>query len=209
MSSVRHALLLGTLLGAALAPSTSRAQSSPAEPPSGGAELEEEAPPPPVVLRAIPPRYSWDFAFQVSYGQVPLYPDAQPYVGFGLRGGWGKHFGKHRLGIVVDLTMEGPVTVQWVHALEPGFSWEYVHAKGLYLGAGVGPTLALGVSLKHTQQYAVDFDVGPYASFRIGYSQPYSLVARRFVVAVEPKVRWLNGEFTGLVSIVLGSGRGY
>jgi hypothetical protein len=56
------------------------------------------------------------------------------------------------------------------------------------------------------------------AAFRIGYSQAWSMTSRRFFVAVEPKFRWTadlspNGDGVSgpswMVSIVIGSGRGY
>ena len=55
----------------------------------------------------------------------------------------------------------------------------------------------------------LSFDAAPMAAFRIGYSQPWSLVARRFFVAVEPKIRVIDGRVNVIGAIVIGTGMGY
>ena len=60
---------------------------------------EEELPIPTLTLDRIPPRYSYDLALHVSYGEIAYFQyTAPPWIGFGLRGGWGKNFGNQRLG---------------------------------------------------------------------------------------------------------------
>ncbi|MCB9679950.1 MAG: hypothetical protein H6733_00635 [Alphaproteobacteria bacterium] len=171
--------------------------------------LDDEAPPPPVVLRAIPPRFSWDFAFSASYGMLPQFPTYPHWGGFGIRGGWGRHFDAHRVGAAVAVSFEGPVVVQWATNFEPQATWDYVSPKGVYVGASAGVTLGLNVDVGQTLKPRVWFDPGPMIAARIGYSQPWSMVARRFFVAVEPKLRYTAQTFNVGGSIVIGIGRGY
>ena len=180
---------------------------------SSDAAADEEAPPPPVVLRVIPPRFSWDAGFQASFGMMTQFQDAPPWLGLGFRGGWGRNFGGHRVGAGVSVSFEGPIAVQWSNNLEPHFLWDFVDTqgkgKGLMIGASVGPALIMNADIGKTRKTDLTYDIAPMAAVRIGYSQPWSLIAKRFWVAVEPKVRLIDGKISALGAIVIGSGRGY
>jgi hypothetical protein len=58
------------------------------------------------------------------------------------------------------------------------------------------------------------FTVAPTAAARIGWSQGWSRVGRRFFFALEPRVRYSptgdssNQPFSPQVNLVIGSGRG-
>lgn len=173
--------------------------------------VDDEEAPPPVVLRHIPPRFSWEFGISVGYGMLTQFPEAPSGIGFGLRAGWGKHFGAHRVGAGLSITFEGAIPVQWSNNFEPAFVWDFIvpDTKGLFLGLSAGPDLILNVDSGATRNLETDFTAAPSLAFRIGYSQPWSLVARRFWVVVEPKVRIINGNVNVIGAIVLGSGNGY
>lgn len=207
------ALFLASTLLAAPALAEDEPELATAVPAADGAEPapveDDEPPPPPVVLRQVPPRFSWEMAFQVSYGMVPEFEGSPPWAGFGLRGAWGRHWGNHRVGVGAGITFEGPVGVQWANVLEPVATYDWVYPKGAILGLSAGPSLVLAVDTHDRIRATTLFGAGFQVSGRVGYSQPFSLVARRFFVAAEPKLRWVDGNVSGLVSIVLGSGRGY
>lgn len=172
------------------------------------AETETEAAPPPVVLRTIPPRFSWDIALQVSYGMLEQFDAAAPWVGFGARGGWGRHFGSHRVGVGSSLSLEGPIGGQWANILEPYVSWDTVIGKGLYLGASAGPMLSVNVDTLTRGKTTVSFDAAPYASFRLGYSNAFSTATKRFWVCVEPKLRIIDGRPSFVGALLIGTGSG-
>ncbi len=172
--------------------------------------VDDEAPPEPVVLKHIPPRFSWDFALQASYTMLAQFDNAPPWMGIGFRASWGKHFSNHRIGAGLTISLEGPIAVQWGNNFEPHVTWDFVSDKGLLLGASLGPDLILNADLGATSTIQTSFNVAPFVSARIGFSQPFSLVARRFFVAVEPKLRMIDGtvpSFGG--AIMIGSGMGY
>ena len=194
------------------------AQIEPAPAPPPPVHLEAPLPPPPppeddlpiptLTLDRVPPNTSYEFAIQVSYGSVPYFrSEVGSWIGFGLRGGWGKNFGLHRLGVSGTFTAEGDVAVHTVLDLEPAFAWDYVGAKGLLVGAGVGPAFV------YTQENSTiheerRFEVVPSGVVRLGWSQTWSRVGRRLFVFAEPKVRWIEGEVSPVVAVAVGSGGG-
>ena len=50
--------------------------------------------------------------------------------------------------------------------------------------------------------------VAPTLAVRLGYSEGWSRVSRRFFVVLEPKARWVRGGPELLCSVVIGQGRG-
>lgn len=182
--------------------------------PEAHAQADDDEPPPaPVVLKHLPPRFSWEVALAPSYGMITQFPDNPPWMGLGIRGGWGRHFGTaHRVAAGLSISFEGPITVRWSNNFEPHAMYDFVatdKAKGLWVGASLGPSLILNTALARTSGYDVTFDVAPMVSARIGYSSPFSRIARRFFIGVEPKLRVIDGAANGIVAIVIGSGMGY
>lgn len=178
--------------------------------------LDEEAPPPPVVLERIPPRFSYEFGVHASYGTIATFIDAVPFgwVGLGLRAGWGKNFGRNRIGPGLVLAFEGPIPIHWSFALEPQVQWDHVTLKGFAVGASVAPSLLVNTGdNKGTTETSTHF--APALAFRIGYSETWSRVGRRFFIYLEPRLRYVVGAedtrqaLNPLVAIVIGSGRGY
>ncbi len=178
--------------------------------------IDEEAPPPPVVLERIPPRFSWEFGVHASYGMIPTFADDVPFgwVGIGIRGGWGKNFQQHRIGPGLMVAIEGPIPVHWSIAIEPAVNYDYISLKGFAFGVSVSPALLVNTGnvinkLETTPNFA------PTLAARVGYSQTWSRVGRRFFIYVEPKLRYVTGQedmrnaINPLVAIVIGSGRGY
>lgn len=173
--------------------------------------------PPPDLLTApsfdairIPPRFSYEFAFQATYGSMRHLNDAaSPWIGFGVRGGWGKNFGLHRVGIIASITIEGEVLAQWSNVFEPAAAWDYVHSKGLWLGASLGTAMMANVDMAQTNFATTTLQAGPMAGVRLGYSQSWTRVGRRFFIGAEPKVRLLDGQPAWSVALVLGLGSGY
>lgn len=176
-------------------------------PPTTPAPVEEELEAP--VFRDIPPRFSWDVALSVSYGMMPQF-DTRGWAGFGVRGQWGKNFGPHhRFGPTLGVFFEGAIAVQWTNNFEPGLHWEFVHEKKLWLGATLAVDLALHADRAGTLNTKLAFEAAPVAAFRIGFSQPFSIVRRRFFVGLEPKIRVMGGQPQFVGAIVIGSGAGY
>lgn len=171
----------------------------------------EELPAPSLSLERLPPRYSYEFALSISYGTVTYWSDYFPaWIGFGLRGGWGRNFGNSRVGFDVQVVAEGPVGVHTTLGLEPHLSWDHITREGVLFGAGIGPALLYhasagpSVALKGVR----DMTFGPSAVARIGWSQSWSRVGRRLFVAFEPKMRIVNGTPNPVGALVVGSGLG-
>jgi hypothetical protein len=208
-----RAILLPTVVSALLAGPASAQETPPPPAPVATAPLAsptfEEPPPPAPVLRDVPPRFSWDFAVAVSYGMMTQFNAAPPFAGFGFRGGWGKHYGRSRVGAGLAVSFEGPIPIQWGNYLTPAFQWDFVHEKRVAFGASAGLDLILSADAGRTQQYEVTFDPAPMVAFRIGYSTPWSLVRNRFFILVEPKLRVVAGQPSFVGAIVIGTGRGY
>jgi hypothetical protein len=181
---------------------------------------DEEAPPPPVILKHIPPRFSYEGALSAGYGMMPQFVEQPHWMFIGGRGGWGKHYGAHRIGVGLSFTLEGAVTVEWANVFEPQVLYDHVDKKGLWVGASLGPSLMINSTIRGETRIRNTFDTGPMVAFRIGYSQPWSMTARRFFVGIEPKLRIVDNLATvddavtsnlPAVSamIVIGSGMGY
>jgi hypothetical protein len=169
---------------------------------------EDDLPIPTLTIERIPPSTSFEFAVQVSYGEVAYFKsEVGPWVGFGFRGGWGKNFGVHRLGVAALATAEGDLGIHTQLGLEPSANWDFVSAKGVLLGAGVGPAIIF-TSENDTVQAERGLEVAPVASARIGWSQTWSRVGRRLFVYLEPKARVVNGSVSPVVALAVGSGAG-
>ncbi len=171
----------------------------------------DEPPPPPVVLKNIPPRFSWDMALMPSFGMQPQFVDTPPWLGLGFRASWGKHFKAHRVGAGFGFSIEGALSVQWSNNFEPQAMWDFVSKKHLWVGASLGLDLQLNVDIPPGSSRGVryGFVPAPMAGFRIGYSQYWSLISRRFFVGVEPRLRMIGDLPAAGVAIMIGSGVGY
>lgn len=166
------------------------------------------------ILENIPARSAWDVAVHASYGNMGYWADKSgPYIGFGLRGTYGWIIGgKNRIGPSLGLSLEGPIPIYTTVALEPQFAWDRV-SNGLVVGASAGPSF-LYHSAEATIRTERAVSVAPMASFRVGYSKPFSRLGRRFFIVVEPKGRYIVSDNGGdafpdlSVLLSVGSGRG-
>ena len=79
------------------------------------------------------------------------------------------------------------------------------------MGASLGLDLMLAVDVPPNQVRGVRyaFYPAPMVAFRIGYSQAWSRIQKRFFVAVEPRLRMVEQYPAAGVAIVIGSGMGY
>lgn len=196
------------------APESSATRPEPAPPPLPKVELppppppEDDLPIPTLSIDRVPPNTSYEMAVQVSYGSVAYFLDAvPPWVGFGFRGGWGKNYGLHRVGVAGTFAAEGDIGVHTLLALEPSANWDFVSGGGLLLGAGVGPSVIYTVQ-NSTVLTERSIELAPAAAARIGWSQTWSRVGRRLFVFLEPKVRLAEGELVPVVAVAIGSGGG-
>jgi hypothetical protein len=172
---------------------------------------EDELPIPTLTLDRIPPRYSYEMALQVSYGEVAFFQETvPPWVGFGFRGGWGKNFGMQRIGLAGGFAAEGELGVNTLLTLEPAVAWDYVtpgEKGGLQIGASVGGAVGYAASAV-TVDTESSFVAAPSASVRIGWSQGWTRVGRRLFVFLEPKVRFASDGPAPVVALAVGSGGG-
>jgi len=169
---------------------------------------EDELPIPTLTIDRIPPSTSYEFAVQVSYGQVSYFRDTvPPWVGFGLRGAWGKNFGLHRIGGQLSFTSEGDMGIHTLLVTEPAVAYDVVTPFGLQLGVSGGPALMYW-SDNSTQINERAFGVGPSVAARVGWSQTWTRVGRRLFVFAEPKLRIAGGSADVLVAVAVGSGAG-
>jgi hypothetical protein len=174
---------------------------------------DDDKPPEPVVLKNVPPRFSWDFAVQASYSMLPQFDAAPPWMGIGFRTSWGRHWGStgnHRFGPSFAASFEGPIAVQWANYFEPAASYDFVGENRFWAGASLGASVIVNVDLQDQASYITTVDFAPMVAARIGYSTQYSVLMKRFFVGVEPKFRLVDGilpSFGG--SIVIGTGMGY
>jgi hypothetical protein len=169
---------------------------------------EDELPIPTLQIDRIPPSTSYEFAVQVSYGQVSYFRDSvPPWVGFGLRGAVGKNFGLHRIGGQLGFTSEGDMGIHTLLVLEPAIAYDVVTPFGLQLGVSGGPALMYW-SDNSTLINERDIGFAPSVAARVGWSQTWTRVGRRLFVFAEPKLRYANGSPDVLVAIAVGSGAG-
>lgn len=188
---------------ATVAPPTNRLTALPPPPPP-----EDDLPIPTLTIDRIPPNTSFEFAVEASFGEVAYFRDqVPPWVGFGLRGGWGKNFGINRLGFAASLTAEGDVGVHTQLGFEPELAWDLVSSNNLLVGLGVSPAL-IYTQDNATVETETAFRVAPTASARLGWSQTWSRVGRRLFLFLEPKVRMVDGGFSPQVAVGVGSGGG-
>ena len=170
--------------------------------------LADDLPIPTLTIDRVPPNTSFEFAIQVSYGTVAYFRDqVPPWVGFGLRAGWGKNFGLHRFGIAGTVSAEGDIGVHTQLAVEPTAAWDFVSRQGLLFGAGVGPAVVY-TARTSTVRPEYGLDIAPSVAARIGWSQTWSRVGRRLFLFAEPKVRFAAGKVSPVVAIAVGSGAG-
>lgn len=174
--------------------------------------LDPSLPIPTLDYERPPPDFSWEFGLQMSYGHVTYWmQEVEPWVGLGLRFGWGRNLGverQHRVGVTAVLFAEGPVPLLMSAGVDPQLSWDWVTPKGIWLGAGVGAA-AMFNSKSTTAVLDQSTSLAPSASARIGWSQSFSRVGRRFFVGFEGRARYTNGNLGPQGALVLGSGRGY
>jgi hypothetical protein len=174
--------------------------------------FNDEPPPPPVLLERLPPRFSYELAVQVTYGTISYWADTMGagWPGLGARVGWGRNFGAHRVGANFAFALEGPVTINWTWAMEPSATWDYISPKGFATGASIGPALLVHSGfIRGEPDLTHAFGVAPSAAVRFGYSQTWTRIGRRFFVMLEPKLRYVNELPNPVVTLIIGSGRGY
>jgi hypothetical protein len=172
---------------------------------------EDALPIPTLEFDRLPPQESSEFAVQMGYGTVTFFREqVQPWIGFGFRGGWGRHLGemgRHRIGPSFTAVAEGPVGVHTTLGLEPALAWDQVSEQGLLVGASMGPSFMWFIK---TDRVGAERDqrVVPSAAIRLGWSQTYSRVGRRLFVFVEPKCRVIDGVLNPVATLAVGSGSG-
>lgn len=162
-------------------------------------------------LERMPPRASYEIALHMSYGNIAYWAEENPpWVGYGFRFGWGRVFSdSNRLGVAGVLNVEGPVPLYYSVSLEPAFAWDWVSNFGLQLGASVGPAFMV-----HSELLVVGskqtFTINPMVSARVGYSERWTRLGRRFFAALEPKFRYIQEVKRPDLSVafVIGSGNG-
>lgn len=168
----------------------------------------DELPLPELTFDRIPPTTSWDMGVQLTYGEIGYFRALiPPWIGFGVRGAFGKHFGASRVGGSGSLTVEGPFPIHMSAFFEPQFAWDWIGKKHLLVGAGVGPYVAV----HHRMDARGDetaFGLGPSAAVRIGWSEGWTRVGRRVFVMLEGKFRWVADSPSPSVALVVGSGKG-
>lgn len=162
-------------------------------------------------LENLPPRASYDLAVDVSFGDITYWRNRTgPYLGFGIKTGWGQHLGesrKTRVGGGAYLGLEGPVPQYFSGVVEPQFTVDRV-ANHVLLGASLGPSVMFHSTAARTGQETT-LGLAPMVSGRVGWSQAWSRVARRMFVYVEPKFRVVAGLPSWQAAVVVGSGDGY
>lgn len=169
----------------------------------GGVEEAWEA------LRKMPPTWSWEFEMGSGYGDVPAWRrESQAALLMGGRFGFGRHFANptHRFGGYFCTSLDGPVPITFAWVLEPGAGWDAVVGR-LQVGASVGYALSYNAK-NELVGWETTLTSGPALALRLGYSDPWSRVGRRFHVFVEPKVRYLQGLLSPSAMIYVGSGLG-
>jgi len=163
---------------------------------------------PPIELHRVPPDFSWEVGVHVSFGDITYWrEEVPPWIGLGLRGGWGRHWGLTRIGAGLAFGVEGPAPVHYSAYLEPTATWDWT-SSGLFLGLSAGPSfLVHGTS--STVRESTTLGIAPLAAVRLGWSQGWSRIGRRLFFLLEPKARIIAGRFNPSVALVIGTGRGY
>lgn len=162
------------------------------------------------MLEDMPPHRSGDLAIIVTYSDVTYWRAyTPPWMGFGIRGAYGWHVGDKlasRLGMSFMFSEEGPVPEYFSLAFEPSADWDHVD-NGILVGASIGPSLLLHSQLElRGAEWSVGFS--PAVSARIGWSQPFSRIAKRMFVVANPKLRWVGNRPNWVIGIAVGSGSG-
>lgn len=160
-------------------------------------------------LQKMPPRVAMELGLHVGFSTVGYWREqTPPYIAFGIRGGGGRVFAdRNRLGGQVVVSAEGPIPTYFSLVVEPAATWDHIAKKGLLVGASVGPALMIHSALELTGSEWF-FTVNPMVAARIGYSEQWSRVGRRFYIVLEPKFRWVAAGPDIGAAIVLGSGSG-
>ena len=175
--------------------------------------LDPSLPIPTLSYDRPPPDYSYELAFQVSYGSITYWQnEVAPWPGVGIRGGWGRNLpdsAKHRIGVNMLGFLEGPFPVHLSAGVEPQLAWDFIGDRGILFGAGIGPGAYYNSKIQNGTSVTSKFVVGAEASARVGRSQSWSRVGRRLFFMVEPKIRYMDGKFGPTAAIVIGSGKGY
>ncbi len=181
-------------------------------------EDDEPLPIPTMKIDRIPPRASYELGVQFGYVDVPYFrKTVGEWIGFGLRGAYGKNIGAHRVGVEGLFQVEGPFGVQTSFAIEPRFAWDYILGadRGLQLGASLGPSLGYhNQAIVGPSNNLVAVSIAPALAVRVGYSEQFSRVGRRFFVFAEPRLRYapageaVDQPFSPGINVVIGSGRG-
>ena len=191
---VRHLVPLTALLLAAPA----LAQDAP----PGPAEWE------PIRIEHIPPRTSSELGMTMGWASLPYWKadDVPSWGAIGFRGGFGGHLGDHRLSGSLGVVIQGPAPVHMTSALEMLGNWDFV-SNSAQVGASLGPALLWHSKL---QTFGSESAVGlsPVVAARIGWSEPYSAVARRVFAVLEPKLHVVEGRPAPSVSVFIGTGMG-
>ncbi|MCO4745671.1 MAG: hypothetical protein KC912_12840 [Proteobacteria bacterium] len=161
-------------------------------------------------LKKLPPRVSWEFALSTGYGDVPYWRDeAQAWMTMGGRFSMGRHLEKtpaQRFGGSLSTTLEGAVPHNFAWVIEPAVTWDTILAP-LQVGVSVGPAFSFNAA-NRLVGWDTKMIAGPSAALRIGYSENWSRVGRRFHVLFEPKIRYQANLLSPTFSIVIGSGMG-
>ncbi|MEN0065137.1 MAG: hypothetical protein AAGA48_23540 [Myxococcota bacterium] len=168
-----------------------------------------DLPVPTLEIERLPANTSYEFAMQVSFGQVAYFTDvASSWPGFGLRAGWGKNLGGNsRIGVSGAASIEGEFGIFTLLTLEPGVAFDFVGNRGGLFGVTAGP------SFVHTRDNSTvlreqGFALAPYVAARVGWSQTFSSVGRRLFLYLEPKVRFTEFGPVPIAAFVVGSGGG-
>ncbi len=191
-----------------IAPLLTLAISAPALASTAANPVLSEDEPPPVILKHIPPRTSWSGEFAVGYVYNGTFQISEHFAGLGGRFTWGRHIENHRIGIGMSAGVQGAVLSEWLTSFGVYAHYETIAARSLLLGASLGPDLVLRSEWKARSngEYDTTVHVAPRVAGRIGWSTPFSRLARRTFVAFEGEFRWVAGAPAAAGYIVVGSG---
>lgn len=164
---------------------------------------------PEVRLDRVPPTYSYDLGVQFGMGEVTWWREDIPiWANIGLFGVWGRHLRNgDRMGFGLAAIAEGDIPLHTTLALEPTARWDRVTGK-VALGLSVGAALMYHSADKPTGLETAT-SAAPLIAARLGWSQPFTRVGRRFFVVAEPKLRYMVGRLSPSIAVSIGSGHGY